>query len=116
MVGFFYIYLPNIQIMKLKFIGLTVLSLVVFACASKSAVATAPPPPPEAPAPAKVLTAEAAAGKDLYQNNCAKCHKLFAPSEFSKEDWGPILVRMQPKARLDDSQMANISNYIYSQL
>ena len=111
MVGFFYIYLPNIQIMKLKFIGLTVISLVVFACASKSAVATAPPPPP-----AKVLTAEAAAGKDLYQNNCAKCHKLFAPSEFSKEDWGPILVRMQPKARLDDSQMANISNYIYSQL
>ncbi len=105
--------------MKSKLIGCTILSLVVFSCATKSTVVTAPPPPPPAAKPivmATAMTPEIAAGKDLYANNCAKCHKLFSPGEFSKEDWAPILVKMQPKAHLDDAQMASISNYIYSQL
>ena len=55
-------------------------------------------------------------GKDLYENNCAKCHDLFKPKDYSKENWAPILVEMQGKARLSDMQMASISNYIYAQL
>jgi len=62
------------------------------------------------------MTAALAEGKDLYENNCGKCHDLFKPKDFSKEAWAPILVSMQEKARLSDMQMANISNYIYAQL
>lgn len=63
-----------------------------------------------------VMTATMAEGKDLYENNCAKCHDLFKPQDFSKEAWAPILVSMQERASLSDIQMANISNYIYAQL
>ncbi len=63
-----------------------------------------------------VMTAALAEGKDLYENNCAKCHDLFKPNDFSKEAWAPILVSMQEKASLSDTHMASISNYIYAQL
>ena len=55
-------------------------------------------------------------GKNLYENNCSGCHKLYAPKKFTQEEWKPILVRMQKKAHVDDSQIASISNYITSQL
>ena len=63
-----------------------------------------------------VMTPALAEGKDLYENNCAKCHDLFKPQDYSKENWAPILVSMQGKAHLSDIQMASISNYIYAQL
>jgi cytochrome c5 len=63
-----------------------------------------------------VMTAALAEGKDLYENNCGKCHDLFKPQDFSKEAWAPILVSMQEKASLSDMQMVSISNYIYAQL
>ncbi len=63
-----------------------------------------------------VMTAELAQGKDLYENNCGKCHDLFKPQDFSKEAWAPILLSMQERASLSDMQMASISNYIYAQL
>jgi cytochrome c5 len=63
-----------------------------------------------------VMTAGLADGKDLYENNCGKCHDLFKPNDFSKEAWAPILVSMQEKAGMSDMQMASISNYIYAQL
>lgn len=102
------------------------------ACSSKKAVATTPEPVvpvavektvtenavvEETEPAAKVLTPEEIAqGKTLYENNCAKCHKLFAPADFTQKKWEPILARMQKKARMDDAQMTVISSYITSEL
>lgn len=71
---------------------------------------------PVEPAKTVALTPELEAGKNLYDNNCAKCHKLYEPKQFSKEEWTPILVRMGKKAKLDETQMASISSYIDPQL
>lgn len=98
--------------MKFKIFVLAILAAVVYSCASKSAVVNSPAKETKT----MVLTTELAAGKTAYENNCAKCHKLFAPKEFSKEDWAPILVKMQQKAHLSDVEMAPITNYIYTQL
>lgn len=109
--------------MKLKIIGFAILSITAFSCASKATVTTNAPTqetkevsltPTKSVSPMPMPTV--VEGKSLYENNCAKCHKLFEPKEFSKEDWAPILVRMQKKAHLDDAQMIGISNYISSQL
>jgi len=62
------------------------------------------------------LTPELEAGKNLYDNNCAKCHKLYDPKKFTKEEWAPILVRMGKKAKLDEAQLASVTNYVHSQL
>ena len=117
--GFFLYLLKNIVMRKTLILAGTVLVLV--ACCTKQSMAEAPPPPPP---PSKEVSAKdlvfgdtaLAEGKQLYDNNCAKCHKWYEPKQFSKEEWKPILVRMQKKAKLDDMQMASITNFIDSQL
>ena len=123
--------------MKTKLILLASLSLL-FSCATKSVVAdtsktTAPVEikvvqevvpventvvPETKPVVAKVtmLTRELYESKSLYENSCNKCHKLYSPSEFSKEEWPRILKKMQKKAKLDDPQIAGIQDYINSQI
>jgi cytochrome c5 len=104
--------------MKAKLLTLTAAVLLLVSCGTKKASAAPATPASavtEAPK-AKELTPELAAGKNLYENSCAKCHKLYEPTKFSQEEWKPILTRMQKKAHLDDTQMASISSYITSQL
>jgi len=54
--------------------------------------------------------------KNLYENSCNKCHKLYSPTEFGKEEWPNILYRMQKKAKLSDLQISGIQDYINSQI
>lgn len=115
----FFLYLQNQQnkaIMKLRIITLGVLGLLLYSCASKT---PAPAPVAEVKAetaPKGVMTQELAEGLSLYENNCAKCHKLYNPKSFSSEQWKPILVDMQKNTNLNDAQMVSISDYINSQL
>ncbi|WP_427872593.1 c-type cytochrome [Flavobacterium sp. MMS24-S5] len=93
--------------------------LILAACGAKQSKGEIPPPPPSKDVSAKDLIfgdPALAEGKQLYDNNCAKCHKWYEPKQFSKEEWKPILVRMQKKAKLDDIKMASITNFIDSQL
>ncbi|WP_343697244.1 cytochrome c [Flavobacterium sp.] len=105
--------------MKSKILTLAAVALLIASCGTKqSAVAAAPEnvDPSKDTMPPRVLSLEQAEGKKLYENNCVKCHKLYDPVKFSKEEWQPILVRMQKKAKLDDANMALITSYIHSQL
>ena len=102
--------------MKYKIIALIVLVVIMYSCASKSGVPTAEVKKIEtnvaSAALPKDLPAELAAGKSLYENNCAKCHELYNTKEFSTEEWKPIVARMQKKAHLDDLQGQRIYNYV----
>lgn len=99
--------------MKLKITSLALLGILIYSCAPKVAP---PPPPPVAKAPDVVVTAsnDIAEGKELYENNCAKCHKLYNPNDYSDQDWLPILEVMKKKAKLSDAQHDKIYAYIRS--
>ncbi|MEO8238662.1 MAG: cytochrome c [Flavobacterium sp.] len=101
--------------MKYKFFILAAITFFMFSCGTQKNTPVAAAQPSET-ANAVALTPELAEGQTLYSNNCAKCHKLFEPKKFTQEEWHPILVKMQKKAKLDDVQMASITNYIHSQL
>ncbi len=60
----------------------------------------------------KGLTPELAEGKSLFVNNCAKCHNLKNPNNYTKEEWTPILLRMQKKAKITDAEREAIYNYV----
>ena len=99
--------------MKSQILTLAAIALLLASCGTKKASSTSTV---TETVTAKELTPELAAGKSLYENSCARCHKLYEPTKFTKEEWQPILVRMQKKAKLDDTNMASITNYIHSQL
>ena len=86
--------------MKYKVLALAVLATIIYSCASKTAVATTEVKKEEVKF-ATVMTPELAEGKSLFENNCAKCHKLYNPKDFTKEQWKPIVISMQKKAHLD---------------
>ncbi len=98
--------------MKYKVLAFAVLSIIIYSCASKSTAPTAATPSPTPTVVATVMTPELAEGKMLYDNNCAKCHKLYDAKDFSAEEWKPIVARMQKKAHLDDMQGLKIYNYL----
>lgn len=102
--------------MKYKILALTILAAIIYSCASKSSVPTTEVKKTEPTASttptATVMTADLAEGKSLYENNCAKCHRLYDAKEFSAEEWKPIVARMQKKAHLEDLQGQKIYNYV----
>ena len=62
--------------------------------------------------PTKATAETLAEGKSLYEMNCAKCHKLFEPNTFNAEEWTPIVMRMQKKARISDEHREKIYAYL----
>lgn len=105
--------------MKSKILILAAVVLLVVSCGTQKAAAVATTETPAAPVTKTAdatLTPELAEAKNLYENSCGRCHKLYEAKKFTKEEWKPILTRMQKKAKLDDTQIASISNYINSQL
>ena len=102
--------------MKSKIITLAAAALFVVSCGTQKAapVAAAEPAPPTATETAKAvtLTPELAEGQNLYENNCAKCHKLYDSKDFTAEEWTPIVMRMQKKARISDEQREKIYAYL----
>jgi mono/diheme cytochrome c family protein len=96
--------------MKIKFIIPVVAGILIASCSPKVSQPVA-----EKPAVDTAHEKAVAEGKSMYENNCARCHKLFTPTDRTEEQWAPILVRMQKKAKLDDQQMAMISTYINSE-
>jgi cytochrome c5 len=103
--------------MKSKFLILASSTLLVISCSTKKdPVANAAKPEVPETAAVATLSPELSTGKNLYENSCARCHKLYDPKKYTQEEWKPILVRMQKKANVDDVNMASITNYIHSQL
>jgi cytochrome c5 len=92
--------------MKTKVIVVALLAIVLYSCGGSKSTT------PIAEAKKVALSPELAEGKNLYENNCAKCHKLYDPKDFTKEEWTPIVMRMQQKAKISDTDREKIYNYI----
>jgi nitrate/TMAO reductase-like tetraheme cytochrome c subunit len=112
--------------MKVKIIMIAVLGIVLYSCSRKIVPQEQPEKvvvkevtvevikeeAPQEVASYVMLTAELAEGKDLFENNCAKCHKLYNPKDFTAEQWTPILINMQKNADLSDEQRIKVYNYV----
>ena len=108
--------------MKTKILTVAVFAMVLYSCGgSKSVPPSAQPPSaqpsfPDPPPTVQVNQVDSASllaeGKSLYENNCAKCHSLYNPKDFSKESWKPILLDMQKKADISDEQREKIYSYL----
>ncbi len=52
-------------------------------------------------------------GNKIYTRDCSGCHALHKPSEFTAEQWHPILTKMFVKSKISDSATkALITRYV----
>jgi hypothetical protein len=51
-------------------------------------------------------------GRELYSNNCQKCHSIHEPAEFTMEGWDKIMAKMKNKAGIDDKSQDSIMAYL----
>ncbi len=57
-------------------------------------------------------TEEIAQGRLLYTENCVKCHKSFAPYEFTEKQWRHEVPPMAKKAKIDATKESLILAYV----
>ena len=55
-----------------------------------------------------------ATAAQLYNARCGKCHDLPATTDFTAEEWKPIMDRMAPKAKLTDDEKNWVLAYVSS--
>ena len=63
---------------------------------------------------ADLTPAEAAVGKRLYVNKCARCHRFYGPAAYDDAAWNGWMVKMKQKARLSDREYAALAAYLQS--
>ena len=91
--------------MKIKLLAIAAVFGVVSACSPNKAITK------ESNTIAVKMNKDEA-GKMLYENNCAKCHQLYDAKSFSKEQWTPIMLKMQKKAKISDEEREKIYAYL----
>jgi mono/diheme cytochrome c family protein len=53
-------------------------------------------------------------GRSVYVTECAACHRLFGPAEYSPEQWRGIVRRMAIRASIGDDQAGDLLAYLSS--
>ncbi|WP_018627242.1 c-type cytochrome [Niabella aurantiaca] len=91
--------------------------VIIFSCTRKAAP-TIPNRPVEPVAGNKADTADfnssnpLVAGKAIYEIKCTKCHKAKNLSDWTPDEWKPILNSMVKKAKLNDLQISQVTQYV----
>lgn len=53
-----------------------------------------------------------ASGKNIYVAKCGRCHGLKNTTDFTRQQWVPIMDRMAEKAKLSDTEKADVLMYV----
>ena len=61
-----------------------------------------------------ITTEQLAEGKNLYELNCVRCHKLYAPEKFTVARWNRIIPEMSQKAKIDADTEEKITKYLHT--
>ena len=114
-----------------KIILLSVIAITIAHCTSskKTAKNTAPTPPPVVTVEANTVSKELqiaqktwpgttanelADGKEIYYDQCTKCHDAYEIVRFNEKKWLHEIDDMSPKARLTVDQKLKLTKYILS--
>ena len=51
-------------------------------------------------------------GRDLYVNNCGRCHGLYSPDNYTSSQWRSIINSMAPRTSLSTSEIQLVTKYV----
>lgn len=115
---FLYLLFKNKKItMKLRIISVAIIGILIYSCSPKITTQVTEASNVKGVAEEQAISSASLPtntpdGKSIYENNCAKCHKLYDPKSYSRQAWIPILYDMQKKAQLSDAEMDKILAYL----
>ena len=98
--------------MRKVFVLSVLIVLIVAACHKKAVPAAAVVTPTTDSAVAMADPALVEAGKSVYTTKCTKCHALKVVDNYTVEKWTGILQSMIPKAKLDETESAQVTAYV----
>lgn len=55
---------------------------------------------------------QSAAGRKLYLNKCAKCHKMYDPLNYTDRQWDSWMGKMEKKAKLKPKEKEAVNEYV----
>jgi hypothetical protein len=90
-----------------KILALITIIIIIVSCSHKTT-------PTTSVAIAKPDSPEALAGKVVFTAKCGTCHELKNPGDYTAQQWTPIVKEMSRKAKLDDTDKANVLAYVQS--
>lgn len=84
---------------------------IVIALPISTLGATPPPTPAPAPPPQPDMAAFARGAK-AWAGNCARCHSMHDPKDFSDRQWKVVTTHMRLRAGLDGKQVRDITVFL----
>ncbi len=60
----------------------------------------------------KTESAAVAKGHETYTAKCGRCHELKTTTDYTAKEWVGWVDQMAPKAKLDESEKANVLAYV----
>jgi mono/diheme cytochrome c family protein len=68
--------------------------------------------PTAADVTASATLADLQAGRELFINNCGRCHNLYSPDSYAASNWKTIVPGMASRAGLSSAQSSQITKYV----
>lgn len=62
----------------------------------------------------KIQLTDLQQGFDIYTNACQRCHGDKGIAKYNEDQWNKILVKMIPKAKLNEEQSVQLKQFILS--
>jgi len=93
------------------FLFLAVLSGIIISC-SKTPDTSSLYVPSYADTTATATLAELQEGRALYVNNCATCHQLYSPDNFTPTQWQGIMASMAPRTGMNSDEVTLVTKYV----
>jgi hypothetical protein len=101
-----FINLKKIIMKKISIVTIS-LAILVWSCSHKTT-----PAKTETATITTAVAGDAMEGKATYTAKCGRCHGLKNPANYTSTEWVPILNSMAAKAKLDDTEKANVNAYV----
>lgn len=96
--------------------ALAVSASVLYQCKSTQKAASAPSPEATLAAAQKrwpdATAQQITEGQTIYTTKCVRCHAAKSVDSEPEAEWGPIMDRMAPKAKLTAQEKENVTRYV----
>ena len=98
---------------KISWLGLVVFfSVIGTSCSKNDTNISSLYTPSSSDVTANATLDELTQGRQLYIDNCSRCHMLYSPDRYSSSQWNSIIAAMAPRTPMSASEVQLVKKYV----